>query len=122
MWDLDSVRILRISKWSPSFPFKRLQDPYGYCKICFVNGIEFARVVSDRVSAEMQHQGVTQVALSQETGIPQVTISRSLAGHRPFSVTELKDIANALGRTFSDFADDVHLDSADQLATAGRAS
>lgn len=100
-----------------------LQNPYGYCKIYSVNGIEFARVVADRVSAEMQRQGVTQVALEQATGIPQATLSRRLASqHSPLSLAELKDIANVLGRPVNYFLDDAARGSAGQLATAGRAS
>jgi DNA-binding Xre family transcriptional regulator len=42
---------------------------------------------------------VSELALSEATGIPRTTLKRSLAGVRPLNVDELDAIARTLGTT-----------------------
>ena len=58
--------------------------------------------VAAQVSAAMRAAGVTQRSLAEATGIPQVTLSRSLNAHRALDTDELGRIASALGVRASD--------------------
>jgi transcriptional regulator with XRE-family HTH domain len=52
-----------------------------------------AQTVRDAMSA----QNVSQLALSNATGIPRVTLIRRLSGRSPFTIAELAVVAEALG-------------------------
>lgn len=58
--------------------------------------------VAEAVRSRMTEQNVSQVSLSEATGIPRATLIRRLQGHSPFTVAELVAIANHLGVTASD--------------------
>lgn len=50
----------------------------------------------------MDEQGVTQLGLSESTGIARATLLRRLNGHASFTIGELDAIATHLGVTLSD--------------------
>jgi transcriptional regulator with XRE-family HTH domain len=53
--------------------------------------------VAQRVQAEMEAAGVTQLRLSEESGIPRATLIRRLRGQSSFNIDEVELIAKALG-------------------------
>lgn len=52
--------------------------------------------VAARVQKAMESAGVSQLRLSEETGIARATLIRRLAGRSPFRVDELEAIAAVL--------------------------
>ncbi len=58
--------------------------------------------VAGTVRAAMGNSGMSQVALSEATGISRTTLSRRLNGQIPFTMDELAAIANHLGVRASD--------------------
>jgi transcriptional regulator with XRE-family HTH domain len=66
-----------------------------------------AQRIASAIRDEMAAKEVSQVALSDETGIPRVTLRRRLNGHSPFNVDELELVCAHLG-----------LDPAELLASA----
>ena len=55
-----------------------------------------AQMVAENVAAQIARYGVKIAWLSDETGIPRVTLHRRLTGRTPFNLTELAAIAAAL--------------------------
>lgn len=53
--------------------------------------------IAEAVRELMETQGVSQLALSEATGIPRATLIRRLNGHASFTVAELADVAAQLG-------------------------
>jgi transcriptional regulator with XRE-family HTH domain len=62
--------------------------------------------VADAIKQEMERQGVSQLALSNATGIPRVTLIRRLNGDAFFTIAELAAIASHLGVRASDLIGD----------------
>ncbi len=58
--------------------------------------------VAEAVREAVAARGISQIALSEATGIPRVTLIRRLNGHSPFTIAELAAIAEHLGVTVSD--------------------
>ena len=52
--------------------------------------------VGRAVEASMESRGVSQRWLAAASGIPLVTLNRSLKGHRSFNLNELGRVAEAL--------------------------
>ena len=59
-----------------------------------------------RVTDAAMAAGKSQVALSDETGIPRATLIRRMDGHSPFNVLELGRVAVALGVSVSSLIDE----------------
>ena len=53
------------------------------------------------IEASLIEAGMSQRALAEVTGIPLVTLNRSINGHRPLNLDELARIADALGTSLS---------------------
>lgn len=65
------------------------------------NGATTERIASN-VRAEMARRNQTQTSLAAQIDRPQSFLSRRLAGHIPFNVAELDQIAKALGCSLTD--------------------
>lgn len=53
--------------------------------------------VAETVVAQLRQAGMSRKSLSDETGIPRVTLGRRLSGASAFKVHELEAVAYALG-------------------------
>lgn len=64
----------------------------------YMDSMQYAAAVADNVSRAIEASGKSHLSLAQETGIPRTTLDRRLrsSGGSPFSVSELKDIADVL--------------------------
>ena len=62
---------------------------------------EVARQVAAGVVRVMQDKSISEVQLSEQTGIPRTTLKRRLSGHSAFNVAELAAIATVLGVDFA---------------------
>lgn len=59
--------------------------------------------VAEAVRKAAADRGVSQLALSNATGIPRVTLIRKLRGQSPFTVPELAAIADEFGMDATEF-------------------
>ena len=57
---------------------------------------EVARRVAAGVVRVMQEKGLSEVQVSERSGIPRTTLKRRLAGHSAFNVAELAAVATVL--------------------------
>jgi transcriptional regulator with XRE-family HTH domain len=58
--------------------------------------------VAEQVTAKMEAAGLSQLGLSEKTGIARATLIRRLTGRSPFQVDELEAIAGVLGISVGD--------------------
>lgn len=67
----------------------------------YMDSTAYAAAVAAQIEKEFKLAGETVASLSRKTGIPRVTLDRRLTskGVSPFTIREVKDIANALGTT-----------------------
>lgn len=65
---------------------------------------DISRAMTRAVEQARQTAGKSQRALSGESGVPLVTLSRKLRGMGSFTVTELAAVAEALGVSFASLA------------------
>jgi transcriptional regulator with XRE-family HTH domain len=59
--------------------------------------------IAAAVRDDMRQRGISELKLSELSGIPRVTLRRRLAGTSPFTTTELAHISEALGRPVSGY-------------------
>ena len=64
-----------------------------------------AQQVAAGVVRAMQDAGLSEVTVSERSGIPRTTLKRRLAGHSAFNVAELAAIATVLGIAFTALTD-----------------
>lgn len=64
------------------------------------------------VRAEMARRRVPQQTVAQRLGVSQSAVSRRVAGHTPFTVAELVQVADLLDLTLSDLIGVVTTDAA----------
>lgn len=64
----------------------------------------FARAVAENVEKAIDRSGLSLLAAAKKAGIPYTTLDRRIksGGLSPFTVREVKAIADALGRTAND--------------------
>lgn len=64
-----------------------------------MEAVRLTSSVAHTIRREMSSQGITQLQLTKESGVPQVTLSRKLRALKPFSLNELGAICASLGTT-----------------------
>ena len=72
--------------------------------VTHMDSTEYAAAVAANVKAAIDQANRSVLSVSRQAGIPQTTLDHRLKsnGFSPFSVAELKAIADVLGRSASD--------------------
>lgn len=65
--------------------------------------IPYRHEVAAEVRAQMARLQINGATLAQRTNIPRATLHRRLNGASPFTIDELADIAEVLGRSVASF-------------------
>lgn len=75
--------------------------------------------LTEEIKAELDRQGISQIALAERIGLSRQGLSKKLNNHTDFTYSEVSRVAEALGLTHADLVARTEAAGIDATALAG---